>query len=191
MGDARASQGSAREGPPTLVLMGLRGSGKSTVGRLVAARLGRAFVDLDDVTAAALGALTAGAAFAAAGEPAFRAAEAKALEQTLRTRGRVVALGGGTPTAPGAEALLRSERDAGRAVIVYLRASAAELRARLEATDHAARPSLTGKGLLEEIGEVLARRDPLYRSLASNVLDVDGTDAGTLVDSISALIADR
>jgi shikimate kinase len=177
--------------PANLVLMGLRGSGKSTVGRLLGERLGRPFVDLDDVTAAELGAPTAGIAFASRGEAAFRAAEFAALDKTLRTRGRVIALGGGTPTAPGAEALLRAERDAGRAVIVYLRASAAELRARLERTDHAARPSLTGKGLLDEIGDVLARRDPLYRSLASGVVEVGTMDASGAVDAVAAVVERR
>ena len=156
-----------------VALIGLRASGKSTVGRMVARTLGRGFVDLDDVTPQLLGCADVREAWSRHGVDAFRAAEARALAQVLTGAGRVLALGGGTPEAPGASDALRAARGAGRAVVVYLRAPAETLRDRLRGDDNANRPSLTGKGLLDEIEEVLARRDGLYTSLADLVVEHD------------------
>ncbi len=157
-----------------LVLIGLRGSGKTTIGRLVAQRLGRPFIDLDDETARALGGTSVGEAFTKHGEAAFRKAEARALAIGLKADARVIALGGGTPTAPGAADLLRRERDAGRAIIVYLAAEAGTLRERLRQTDMTKRPSLTGADPLAEIEAVLGKRDPLFRELADEVMETNG-----------------
>lgn len=168
-----------------LILIGLRGSGKTTVGGLLAARLGRPFVDLDDVVAKALGAATPGEAWRARGEAAFRAAELAALRDVLHTPGRVLSLGGGTPTAPGAADLLRAERATGRARIVYLAAAPEILRRRLSGTDLAARPSLTGKGVLDEIDTVHAARDGLYRTLADAVIDTAGREPAAIADDLA------
>lgn len=161
---------------PIIVLMGLRASGKSTVGRLLAARLGRRFIDLDDLTAARLGEQCAGDALARHGEPAFRAAEVEALRGVLRGGDAVLALGGGTPTARGAAWILREQREAGRVFIVHLRADAATLRARLDA-DPTPRPSLTGRGAAAEVDDLLRRREPIYRDLADAVVEAGGQGA--------------
>ncbi len=160
-----------------IVLMGLRGSGKSTLGRTLAERLGRRFVDLDDRTATALGCAAPGDALRTHGEPAFRAAEADALRGALDESGIVLALGGGTPTAPGAADLLRERSADGRAVVLYLRASAATLAERLAAETERGgpeRPALVGDDPIGEIGTLLERRDGLYRDLAGSVLHLDG-----------------
>lgn len=182
------------DSPPTLILIGLRASGKTTLAREIAALLGdaSAAIDLDDVTPSVLGESSVAAAFTKHGEPAFRAAEFKALSSLLAASGRVIALGGGTPTAPGAAALLRNERDTERCVIVYLRSSAATLRARLKATDNTHRPALTltGGGRSDVIGEVdqlFAARDPLYRDLASLVID---TSRLTPAQAAAAVLAE-
>jgi 3-dehydroquinate synthase len=153
-----------------VLLIGLRGSGKTSAGAIAARRLGLPFLDLDDATRALLNAPTVAHAWHAHGEPAFRAAEVRALGEALRMPPRVIALGGGTPTAPGAADLIR----AADALVIYLRADAEALRQRLRdsiASDPD-RPSLTGADPLAEIDQVLARRDPLYVSLASHVVDV-------------------
>lgn len=158
-----------------LVLMGLRGSGKSTLGRLVAARAGRGFVDLDDRTPVIMGFDSVAAAWEARGETAFRAAEVEALRAALAEPAGVIALGGGTPTAPGAPELLRHSR----CVLVYLRCSPAELRERLSSHGVGAnRPSLTGKNPLDEIEDVFARRDPVYRALAEHAVEGITTPEG-------------
>ena len=172
---------------PNLVLMGLRGSGKSTLAGLLGRRLGRAVVDLDDRTLARLGCATASDAFATLGEAAFRRAETESLRDVLRTPARIIALGGGTPTAPGAAELLRNERNRGRATIVYLHATPVELRRRLAGTDMANRPGLLGGDPLAEIDAVYAARDPWYRSLASAVVEVGGSDADGVADAIERI----
>lgn len=156
-----------------LYLLGLRGSGKTTIGRLVAPSLGLPFVDLDDITPAILSHATAADALRVCGLPAFRAAERQALDDPRVLAAGIVSLGGGTPTHPPCEAELRHRAALGDRLI-YLRATPATLRERLATTDLAARPSLTGAGPLAEIPTLWAQRDPLYRSLATTVIEVDG-----------------
>ncbi len=86
---------------PNLILIGLRGSGKSTIGRLAAARLGRAFVDLDDLTPRELGCSGVADAWARFGEAAFRTAEIAALKKVLALTDHVIALGGERQMQPG------------------------------------------------------------------------------------------
>jgi shikimate kinase len=174
-----------------LILIGLRGSGKSTLARELAARLSCAWVDLDDVTPRELGCATVAEAWSTRGEPAFRAAEAAALATVLSGGGaRVIALGGGTPTAPGTAELLRAEQSAGRARVVYLRASAAALRERLRGAMGANRPSLTGGDPLAEIDEVFARRDEPYRRIADRVIEVDGMNERDAAEALERLAAE-
>lgn len=181
------------------MLIGLRASGKTTVGALLARDLGLPFVDLDALTLEALNAARAGAAPSATiadawrrwGEPAFRHAESVALERALREPRAVVALGGGTPTAPGAADALRAARRSGGALICYLRAEPSVLRARLSravvAGADAQRPSLTGAGAIEEVDAVFAARDPLYRALADAIVDASGAPEACARD-IAALV---
>ncbi|MGQ0479456.1 MAG: shikimate kinase [Pseudonocardia sp.] len=90
---------------PALILVGPPGSGKSTVGRAVAGRLGVEFRDLDDDLAAAHG-LEAGELVVELGREGFQRAEVEVLKVVLAEHDGVLALGGGTPTAPGAAELL-------------------------------------------------------------------------------------
>lgn len=159
-----------------IILMGLRGSGKSTIGAFVASASTRPMIDLDDRTAAELGASTPAEAIGRHGIEAFRAAEVRALRSALADGGVVLALGGRTPTAPGAVEILESAKRDG-AALIYLHAEPGVLRDRLEATDHASRPSLTGRGMLDEIGEIYLRRDPLYRGLCTRLIETEGLDA--------------
>ncbi|MFG0286020.1 MAG: shikimate kinase [Phycisphaerales bacterium JB039] len=168
-----------------IILMGLRGSGKSTLGRRLAEAHGWDFIDLDDRTRTLLGCATVAEAFEARGEPAFRAAEVQALRAVLAHAPRVIALGGGTPTAPGAQLLLREAIDAG-AALIYLRASADTLRVRLTDGDPN-RPSLTGAGPLVEIEEVLGARDATYRDLATAVIETDGMDEAAVLQRLEQL----
>jgi shikimate kinase len=202
-----------------ILLMGLRGSGKSTLGRRLAEELGVGFIDLDDRTRARLACRTVAEAFETRGERTFRQAEVAALRDALGeamgARGRValphtdalqgpddpiplaaeppahppvgiIALGGGTPTAPGAAEILRQAFAAG-ARIIYLHASAPTLRARLKDGDPN-RPALTGAGLLAEIDDILEARDSLYRSLATAVLETDGLDVDAALAALEQAI---
>jgi shikimate kinase len=169
-----------------IILIGLRGAGKTAIGRALAARLSLPFVDLDDLTAKAMGAPTVGEAFRSGGQAAFRRAEAEALQRAVMAQGQVLALGGGTPIAPGAADTLRGSQRAG-AKLVYLRASAQTLRSRLENQTHD-RPSLTGADPLAEIDAVLAQRDPMYLALADTVVGVDGLSEDQVLSQVLAAV---
>lgn len=166
-----------------IYLLGLRGSGKSTLGRALASKLRAVFVDLDDVTASILKCPTPAEALSKHGQPAFRAAELKALASPALTRAKIVALGGGTPTAPGAPDVLRKNG----AMLVYLRATPETLRDRLASTDLASRPSLTGAEVLAEIDAVFERRDPIYLALADEVIQVDQMDEAQSLECLLQL----
>ncbi len=167
-----------------LALIGLRASGKTTAGRLLAARLNCPFIDLDDAVIARLGCATISEAWSRSGEAGFRAAEAAALHETLRKQdpatNLVLALGGGTPMLPTAAPALQTCR------VIYLRARADTLASRL-AHDPGDRPSLTGAGPTEEAQSLHAIRDPVYQSLAAAVIDVDGLTVQALVDQLALL----
>ncbi len=157
-----------------ILLMGLRGSGKSTAGDALAREFERPFVDLDDATLAWMGFPNVREAWESAGEAAFRTAELEALRGALaQTPGAVIALGGGTPTVEGFEELSAGTRR------YYLHASPAALRARLRENDEN-RPALTANSALDEIEEVYRVRDRLYRRVAHEVIDAEGTPEQTL-----------
>lgn len=168
-------------------LIGLRGSGKSTLGRAVARLLSLNFIDLDDVTPDVLGEANAADALRRHGEPAFRLAEMQALRTVLQ-EGRapaLIALGGGSPTAPGFEACAVEHNMR----LIYLRCAPATLRSRLQATDTETRPSLTGRGTLDEIDAVFAKRDPAYVELAHDVVECDDLSEASLVERLAQMLA--
>ena len=173
--------------PSQTILLGLRGSGKSTLGKLLAARIITDFVDLDVVTASLLGVSSAAEAIKTLGLSAFRDAEVRSLQMPRSTAAGVLALGGGTPTAHGAIPALSALRAKG-ARLIYLRGSPSTLRARLSETDLSTRPSLTGASVLDEIERLFAERDPLYRSLADHVIEIDGRSIEDSLDDIAAAI---
>ncbi|MBI3844107.1 MAG: AAA family ATPase [Planctomycetes bacterium] len=155
-----------------VVLVGLRGSGKSTVGRIVAESRGVAFVDLDDEIANDAG-MTIAQIFAREGEPAFRDREYHALERVLAHDGQVIAAGGGVVLDERNRRLLVD-----RATCVYLEAAADVLHRRLAPTFESdpQRPSLTGLPLQGEIEKLERDRGGLYRSVAQFVVTAgDGT----------------
>ncbi|MEY3021860.1 MAG: Shikimate kinase 2 [Planctomycetota bacterium] len=153
-----------------ILLLGLRASGKTTVAQALAARLGVFASDLDDRTRGRLGHASVREAFARAGEAAFRLAEAEALAEALAEEPpMVLALGGGTPTAPGADEAIERARAAGLAWTVFLDPPLGLLADRLS-HDAGDRPSLTGLGVVDEIESIAAARRPRYAALADLVV---------------------
>lgn len=166
-----------------LILIGLRASGKSTLGRLLAQDLGRDFVDLDDVVAARMNASGPGEAIGRDGIDAFRSAEAEALREVLEGKDQIIAMGGGTPTAPGAAEVLRTSG----ANIVYLRGTPETLRDRLASSDNSDRPALVGDDVLSEVQALFDQRDGLYRELARSVIHIDGVREESVLRALIAL----
>ena len=158
--------------PPRVYLTGFMAAGKSTVGPLLADRLGYRFLDLDWLVEARTGRTVA--ALFADGEPAFRAAERQALAETTRGPRMVVATGGGALADPGGLAVAR-----GAGAVVWLRASAAATLRRLG--DAAGRPvlagpdgrPLAGDALADRVRRLAAAREPYYAQ-ADVVADADG-----------------
>jgi len=151
----------------------LRASGKSTVGRLLAERLDRAFVDLDDETAIEDAALrgvpdmrAVGEILAREGLERFRDLESRALERVLaRTHAFVLATGGGVVERARNRLLLRTRADC-----VWLRVPVDELQRRMRA-DPTLRPSLTGVDPVAEVTLIAARREGWFLELVPRLVD--------------------
>ena len=169
--------------PVVISLVGPRGSGKSTVGRLLADRLLWDFADSDAEVERDLG-RTIPAIFAGFGERIFRAAEMAAVAALLGRTHVVVATGGGAVLNEHTRRALRSSGP-----VVFLHADAATLHART--AGDANRPALTDLPPAEETAEVLADREPLYREVADAVIDTAGRSPAEVADAVLAAFADR
>ncbi|MHB8671575.1 MAG: shikimate kinase [Acidimicrobiales bacterium] len=168
-----------------MVLVGMMGAGKSSVGRRLADRMGRPFLDTDAMVEASEHASVA-EIFASRGEPAFRALERQAVRAALEgPEAAVISLGGGAVLHDDT----RRDLGGGGPLVVWLRAESGTLAGRILRDDAPrARPLLDGAEGPEQGAVVLEdlreRREPLYRSLAQLVLDVD--DLG--VDGVVARV---
>ena len=163
-----------------IVLVGLPGAGKSTVGRLAAAHLGWDYVDLDAAIVWAAGGMGISALFAAEGEAGFRAREREAT-RALVGRGRVVvAPGGGWMTNPGCVELLKPP-----ARIIHLRVGVPAALARLRGSAEV-RPLLAGPDPAGTL-EVLHRRRRVAYATADVELDTEVMDLQAVVDSVVRL----
>lgn len=151
-----------------VVLVGLMGSGKTTVGRRLAARLERDFIDAD-AALAEITDRTIADIFATDGEAAFRTIEADVLEELLEHHTpAVIASGGGVVVT--AESRRRLADPA--ITVVWLDASPAFLASRIEQREH--RPLLAGHESPRDVLERLhAERAPLYAEVADIVVDVE------------------
>ena len=159
-----------------ITLTGFMGSGKTTVGKVLADFLGCPFMDLDDLIVKKAG-KSIPEIFAEDGEAAFRQLEARLLRQTVEkyTENTVVlALGGGAVTAPASAALLRE-----KTVCIYLRATLETLQSRLEG-ETAGRPLADAS-----LADRLAAREPLYEQTAHVIIDTDGLSPDEVADEIN------
>lgn len=154
---------------PLLLLIGLRCSGKTTLGQLAADALHVPFQDLDPLALKRLGRATVTEAFEHDGELGWRRAESEALQDALKDGAGVLALGGGSPTAPGAAASIRAAQSMGRARVALLHPGERELVRRL-AAGRGDRPRLDAD-VATEVMRLSQERLPLYRSLADAVID--------------------
>ncbi|MCU1460425.1 MAG: aroK [Acidimicrobiales bacterium] len=157
------------------------GAGKSTVGRLLAKRLDRPFVDTDAMVEDGEG-TTVAEVFSMLGEPAFRMLEADAVRDALGSPLlSVVAVGGGAVVDPENRVRLST---AGH--VVWLRARPETLAARVGAG--AGRPLLVSSPA-ESLTRLAAERDAAYREVAALIVDVDDLTAVDVVDRVVAGLA--
>lgn len=163
-----------------LALVGYRGSGKSTIGPLVAARLGWDFVDADALLEEREQ-TTIRAIFANEGEGHFRAKESALLAELMQRTKTVVATGGGVVLRAENRAQLR------RAFVVWLAAPPEILWDRMQhdPLTHERRPNLAGGGL-DEVRQLLAVREPLYRACANLEIPVGSLSPEAAADAILA-----
>lgn len=169
-----------------LFLIGYRCTGKTTVGKLLAARLSRRFVDADAEVVADVG-MTIAELVAQQGWPAFRQAERTVMERLCQQDHLVVATGGGVVLD---EKNIQNMRRAGQ--VVWLKASPETILSRMKA-DAASldqRPALTDHDLAAEIRETLAQRGDLYSAAADAAFDADTAGIKTLADLILEWTAD-
>jgi shikimate kinase len=160
--------------------VGVRGTGKSTVGRIVAERTGRRFFDADPELEARAGKSIV-ALFAEEGEAAFRDWEARVLAELTGHAGTVLATGGGVVLRESNRRLLREF-----GFVVWLSADPQTAADRLSADPQglAGRPALTSAGTLAEIAQVLADRAPLYLAAADAVVETSGRSADEVADAV-------
>ncbi|AXI85746.1 shikimate kinase [Streptomyces griseoincarnatus] len=159
---------------PRLVLTGPMGVGKSTVGRLLAERLGVGYRDTDDDIVAAEG-RTISDIFVEDGEPAFRALEKEAVRQALASHHGVLALGGGAILDPDTRALLAGER------VVHLSMDVEEAVRRTGLG--AARP-LLAVNPRKQWRELMEARRHLYEETATAVVPTDGRTPEEVADAV-------
>jgi len=157
-----------------IVLVGFMGAGKTTVGRLLAAKLGLPFTDSDQVIEERAG-RPIPRIFADDGEPAFRELEHEVIAGLLAGPDAVLALGGGAASHPLTRALL------GRVPVVYLRVGYTEAMSRVGGDK--GRPMLARP----DVREVYARRQALYAEVATCTVDTDARPP----DEIALAVLDR
>lgn len=167
-----------------LFLIGYRGTGKSTVARLLAEHLNLTALDADEELERRAG-QTIAEIFAGGGEQAFRDLESRVVADLAERENLVLALGGG--------AVLREENRRairGRGTVFWLRAGVETIERRIaaDAATSARRPNLTAAGGQAEIRELLALREPLYRALADHEIDTEGKMPVQVAQEIAALV---
>lgn len=167
--------------PANIYLVGMMGAGKTSVGRVLAKRLGKVFHDSDHEVAQRTGAAIP-LIFEIEGEAGFRARETVVLSDLTALRGIVLATGGGSVLSEQNRLLLKRS-----GCIVYLRASVQELwhRTRHDRT----RPLLQTRDRQAKLAELYAARDPLYQEVADIVIDSSRQSPRSLACALEARLA--
>jgi shikimate kinase len=170
-----------------IVLIGYRGAGKSAVGRMLAARTGGKFVDADDLVEKQCGASIRDIV-QSKGWQHFRDLERGIIEEICREDQLIIAPGGGAVLDP---ANVRSWKKNG--LVIWLQADGEVLEKRMNQDPRtpAGRPTLTGKGAMEEFQEVLAARIPYYAQAADVQVDTSALSLEDVVARVWSIVQER
>jgi len=160
---------------PCPVLIGLMGSGKSSIGRRLSAKLKIPIVDLDEVIVDKAG-MGIPDIFAKAGEEGFRDMESAALAAHLEDRA-VLATGGGVVLREANRELLRAHR-----TVIWLKAAPEFLAERIAGDSN--RPLIANQDTLEKLKALAAERDPLYEQCANLIIGREGAEKDEIVSLI-------
>ncbi len=159
-----------------IALVGLPGSGKSTIGRQLARRLGLAFLDTDQLIEQRVG-CSVRAYFEREGESSFRDIEQSVIDEVTQSHSGVISTGGGSVLRPANREHLHE-----RTHVVYLRSPPDEIFRRLRHDTH--RPLLQVDDPLTRLRDLYAVRDPLYRETAHFVVEVARPSAASLLNMV-------
>jgi shikimate kinase len=157
---------------PKAVLVGMPGSGKSTIGRRLAKAMGVPLLDTD-VQIVETSGRTIAEIFETDGEPGFRRIEEEVIRTALAEHDGIVSLGGGAVTSPGVRDALAGH------TVVFLEIGAAEGIRRT--TSGAVRPLLAGGDAAEKYRKLMAERVPLYRRVATMRINTNRRNPGAVV----------
>jgi len=170
-----------------IVLIGYRGSGKSTVGRRLAARLKLRFVDTDDLIEERQG-VPISDIVKCHGWGHFRKLERNTIEEISKEDHLIIAPGGGAVLDTDSVDALRKN-----GLIIWLKADKPTLLKRLnqDPGTNTRRPTLTGQGTSEELKEVVSLREPIYERVSEIQIDTSRIDVETVVESVLTVLKDK
>lgn len=180
---AAGGLGAVRTQRENVFLVGLMGAGKTSVGKMLAKRLGKVFYDSDHVIEARTG-VKIPVIFEIEGEAGFRAREAAVIDELTGLDNVVLATGGGAILSNENRRALRE-----RGTVVYLRASVEELWNRTRHDRN--RPLLQTADPRGRLAQLLEQRDPLYREAAHIVVDTGTQSLKSLIVRLEGSLARR
>jgi len=162
--------------PANIILIGMMGAGKTTVGKLLASLTGKTFIDVDHEIQQRTG-VGIPVIFEIEGEAGFRKRESDVLRDVVSQKNIVLATGGGAILRPDNRALLRQN-----GTVVYLCAPVTELRRRTHLDKN--RPLLQTGNVHARLVELFTQRDPLYRETAHIIMDSGRQSARSFVHKL-------
>lgn len=163
-----------------IVLIGMRGSGKTTVGKILAEKLGRGFVEMDELVVRRAG-MSIPEIVKKQGWPGFRDIESAVCREVAALDNIVNATGGGVITREENIAALRKNGK-----LIWLQISLEKILERIG--EDPSRPSLTGRSTRDDMAAVLAERTPIYRRAADHAVLTDNKTAEEVAAEILKLL---
>jgi len=167
-----------------IVLIGFRGTGKSTVGKLLAKRLERDFIDSDKYIESSTG-KTIKSIFEEGGEDGFRKIEAGIIAELSKVDNTVISAGGGAVLR---EENVRNLKDNGFLVLLEATPEIIHNRIAQDKKTTQQRPSLTDKKPLDEIKHLIAKREHAYKSAADYTIDTSSVSCEDIVNEIITIV---